>query len=157
PGAKPPPTEAQARHPTERRPPRRSATAKQLPPMAAEAKPSGPTTATAAPPAPSPPAPSPPAATLPTAPPAIAALAPAALPPAPEPVAPPPPPPIVDNANSTASSTGAGLRVTFGSGQADLSPTSAAAIKTMVEAAQPGANTTFNVVAYAAGTPEDPS
>src|SRR5262249_23601113 len=54
-------------------------------------------------------------------------------------------------------STGAGLRVTFGSGQADLSPTSAAAIKTMVEAAQPGANTTFNVVAYAAGTPEDPS
>jgi ABC-type phosphate/phosphonate transport system substrate-binding protein len=49
------------------------------------------------------------------------------------------------------------LRVTFGAGQADLSPASADAIKSMVHAAPPGDTTTFNVIAYAAGTPEDPS
>jgi outer membrane protein OmpA-like peptidoglycan-associated protein len=47
--------------------------------------------------------------------------------------------------------------VTFGTGQADLSPASAAAIKDVVESAPAGDGTTFNVVAYAAGTPEDPS
>jgi outer membrane protein OmpA-like peptidoglycan-associated protein len=49
------------------------------------------------------------------------------------------------------------LRVTFGAGQADLSPSSAAAIKSLVAGAPPGTNTSFNVAAYAAGTPEDPS
>jgi outer membrane protein OmpA-like peptidoglycan-associated protein len=53
--------------------------------------------------------------------------------------------------------TGAGLRVTFGSGQADLSPASAEAIKNTVKSAPAGDSTSFNVVAYAAGTPEDPS
>jgi hypothetical protein len=49
------------------------------------------------------------------------------------------------------------LRVTFGGGQADLSPASAAAIHDLVQASPAGADTSFNVVAYAAGTPEDPS
>jgi outer membrane protein OmpA-like peptidoglycan-associated protein len=49
------------------------------------------------------------------------------------------------------------LRVTFGTGQSDLSPASASAIKSVVQSAPPGDSTTFNVVAYAAGTPEDPS
>ncbi len=71
--------------------------------------------------------------------------------------APPPPPPISDDAVSTAAATGTGLRVTFGAGQADLSPASAAAIKGVVQSVPPGDNVSFNVVAYAAGTPEDPS
>ena len=70
---------------------------------------------------------------------------------------PPPPPPISDAAATTATSTSSGLRVTFGTGQADLSPSSAAAIKELVAGALPGPKVSFNVVAYAAGTPEDPS
>ena len=50
-----------------------------------------------------------------------------------------------------------GLRVTFGAGQTDLSPASATAIQGFVRGAQANTNTTFNVVAYAAGSPEDPS
>jgi outer membrane protein OmpA-like peptidoglycan-associated protein len=78
--------------------------------------------------------------------------------PAPEaPSAPPPPPPVSNTSNSTASSNAAGLQVTFGSGQSDLSPASAAAIQNLVKSAPSGDGTSFNVVAYAAGTPEDPS
>jgi outer membrane protein OmpA-like peptidoglycan-associated protein len=103
-------------------------------------------------------APVPPDATLPTAAPATVALAPVPPPPAaPEPVQPPPPPPISDSAASAATATHAGLRVSFGVGEADLSPASAAAIKGVVQSAPTGDDTTFNVVAYAAGTPEDPS
>jgi hypothetical protein len=47
--------------------------------------------------------------------------------------------------------------VTFGGGEADLSPGSAAAIQNLVRTVPSGDNTSFNVVAYAAGTPEDPS
>jgi outer membrane protein OmpA-like peptidoglycan-associated protein len=53
--------------------------------------------------------------------------------------------------------TGDGLRVTFGTGQVELSPTSAAAIKGVVQSAPVGEGVSFNVVAYAAGTPDDPS
>ena len=102
-------------------------------------------------------APTPPAATLPTAPPASIALAPIAPPPPPAQAAPPSPPPISDSATSAATATGGGLRVTFGTGESDLSPASAAAIHRLVQAVPPGDSTSFNVVAYAAGTPEDPS
>ena len=99
---------------------------------------------------------SPPAVT-PTAPPADVALVPVPPPPqAAQPAEPPPPPPITDTATSAATATGAGLRVTFGAGQADLSQASATAIKNIVQSA-PSGDATFNVVAYAAGTPEDPS
>ncbi len=97
-----------------------------------------------------------PAATLPTTPPPTVALAP--VPPAPAATAaPPPPPPLSATANSTASSSGGGLQVTFGAGQSDLSPASAAAVQALVKTAPTGDGTSFNVVAYAAGTPEDPS
>lgn len=66
-------------------------------------------------------------------------------------------PPVSDTAASAATATSAGLRVTFGAGEADLSPDSAAAIKSMAQKAPGGDGTTFNVVAYAAGTPDDPS
>ena len=99
----------------------------------------------------------PPAATLPTAAPPAVALAPIVTPPPATPAPPPPAPPISATAASAAVPTGAGLRVTFGSGQSDLSPASATAIQNLVKGAPPGDSTTFNVVAYAAGTPEDPS
>jgi outer membrane protein OmpA-like peptidoglycan-associated protein len=106
----------------------------------------------------SPPATSPPPATLPTAPPDTVALVPPPLPPAAaQQAAPPPPPPISESAASAATTTGAGLRVTFGTGQTDLSPASAAAIKSIVQSAPAGDSTSFNVMAYSAGTPEDPS
>jgi outer membrane protein OmpA-like peptidoglycan-associated protein len=85
------------------------------------------------------------------------ALAPIAPPPATAPAAPPPPPPVADSATSAATATGTGLRVTFGTGESDLSPASATAIHNMVQTAPSGDTTSFNVVAYAAGTPEDPS
>jgi len=122
--------------------------------------------ATPPPPAPPPPNPAatqtpgqaaPPPATLPTAPPPVVALAPIVQPQPSTPAAPPPPPQISPTAASTAAPTGAGLRVTFGSGQSDLSPASATAIQNLVKAAPSGDSTTYNVIAYAAGTPEDPS
>lgn len=103
------------------------------------------------------PQPQPPPATLPTAPPDTVAIAPVPPPPPPPQAAPPPPPPISEGATSAALATGAGLRVTFGAGQADLSPASAEAIRNIVRSAPPGDTTSFNVVAYATGTPEDPS
>ena len=119
-------------------------------------QPPAPAPATASAPAPAP-APAPPPATLPTAPPPVVAIAPVPPPPpSAEPPA-PPAPPISTSAASSASNTGTGLRVTFGAGQSDLSPASAAAIKGIVASAPSGDGTTFNVVAYAAGTPEDPS
>ncbi len=99
----------------------------------------------------------PPAATLPTAAPPVVALAPIVTPPPATPATPPPAPPISPTAASAAVPNGAGLLVTFGSGRSDLSPASATAIQDLVKGAPPGDSTTYNVVAYAAGTPEDPS
>jgi outer membrane protein OmpA-like peptidoglycan-associated protein len=157
PGAKPAPTE---RHRVAPKPPRPVATTKPRQPaqaQPAEQTPAAPTVATAPPAAPAPAAPAPPPATLPTTTPPTIALAPTAPPQATEPAVPPPPPPISDTSATAATNTGAGLRVTFGVGQADLSPSSAAAIKQLVAAAPPGPNTSFNVAGYAAGTAEDPS
>ena len=79
------------------------------------------------------------------------------MPPPPAQAPPPPQPPISDSAASAATATSGGLRVTFGSGETDLSPASASAIHGFVQSAPSGDSTSFNVVAYAAGTPEDPS
>jgi outer membrane protein OmpA-like peptidoglycan-associated protein len=161
PGVKPDAGEPAARKLTPR--PRRVATARpsrhpprQVTEQPATAPPAA--TASLSPPAagPTPRTPEPPPATLPAAPPDTIALAPVAPPPVAQPVA-PPPPPISDSAASAATSTGTGLRVTFGTGQADLSPASAEAIKSIVQSAPSADSTSFNVVAYAAGTPEDPS
>jgi len=165
PGVKPAPA---APHRAAPKPASRSATAKsrqpaQSQPAEAAPTPVTPPVATAQPAAPQPPTPAPPAApapppaTLPTAAPPTIALAPVAPPQPTDSAAPPPPPPISDNSTTAATSNGAGLRVTFGAGQADLSPSSAAAIKQLVATAPPGPNTSFNVAGYAAGTPEDPS
>jgi outer membrane protein OmpA-like peptidoglycan-associated protein len=70
---------------------------------------------------------------------------------------PPPPPPVSDTAATAAASTAAGLRLTFAPGASDLSPESSTSIKQLTEAAPPGDATTFNVLAYAPGKPDDPS
>jgi outer membrane protein OmpA-like peptidoglycan-associated protein len=118
------------------------------PPLPPAAQPAAPPPAAAA---------TPPPATVPAAPPGAVALAPIAPPPPSSEPAPPPPPPISESSSSAAVPSNAGLRVTFGAGQADLSPASAAAIQQMVKSAPSGDATSFNVVAYAAGTPDDPS
>jgi outer membrane protein OmpA-like peptidoglycan-associated protein len=168
PGAKPPAPEARPRRapPKPAQPP--SATAKlskSSPERPAPAPEPSAAAATQAPPAPqaSPaaapqpaPAPAPPAATLPEAAPPVIALAPVPPPPAVQ-APPPPPPPISDTATSAATAAGTGLRVTFGTGETDLSPASATAIQNLVQTGPQGDGISFNVVAYAAGTPEDPS
>jgi outer membrane protein OmpA-like peptidoglycan-associated protein len=172
PGAKPPSTEARPRRAAPKPAPRPSSAAAlskaspQPPSGASTPEPAQPTTpaasapqtaTTAQPPTTTQAAPTPPAATLPTETPPTAAIAPVAPPPSQEAAPPPPPPPISDTATTEASATGTGLRVTFGAGETDLSPASAAAIQNVVKAAPPGDTTSFNVVAYATGTPEDPS
>jgi outer membrane protein OmpA-like peptidoglycan-associated protein len=151
PGAKPA-AKGQAAHKAAPRPDqRRTAAVKPKEPSsqpAAEAPAATPTVQTS---------PAPPPATLPTAPPPTVALAPAAPPPPTDQAAPPPPPPISDSATTAATKVGAGLRVTFGAAEADLSPASAEAIRNIVQTAPAGDGTTFDVVGYAAGTPEDPS
>jgi len=171
PGAKPPAANApsQARRPT----PQRHAAAKpakpaQKPQQATAtagspqpAPPPAPPTQTqqAGPPAPGapgeekPPGTSPPPATLPVAPPPTIALAPIAPPqPEPQPAA---GQPVSATAATAATSTGNGLRITFAADQTELNPATAAAIDSIVQNAQASANSSFNVVAYAAGTPDD--
>jgi outer membrane protein OmpA-like peptidoglycan-associated protein len=163
PGARPPHTEA-PRHRTPAKPTTHPQAAAKTNPSLHEQDVSrtppattAPTTAsTAAPSSAAPAVTTPPAPPVPVAPPPNVALAPIAPPPPPAQAA-PPPPPISDTAASAASQNNGGLRVTFGAGQADLSPASADAIRDMVKTARAGDATSFNVVAYAAGTPEDPS
>jgi outer membrane protein OmpA-like peptidoglycan-associated protein len=69
----------------------------------------------------------------------------------------PPPPPVSDTATTAAAPTTAGLRLTFAPGASDLSPESSTSIKQLTQAAPPGDATTFNVLAYAPGKPDDPS
>jgi len=103
------------------------------------------------------PQPPPPPATLPAAPPPVASIAPIQPPAPPANVPLPAPPPIAAAAATTAAATPAGLRLSFASGQSDLSPGSADSIKHLVQAAPIGDATTFNVLAYASGDPDDPS
>ena len=104
-----------------------------------------------------PPAPSAPRPSMPENVPATAAINPVAPPEPPAGSPPAPSPPVSDKAATNAASTPAGLRLTFAPGQSDLSPASTASIKQLTQAAAPGDSTTFNVLAYAPGKPDDPS
>lgn len=84
----------------------------------------------------------------------IAPIEPAAPPPGAQP---PPAPPISDTAATAAAPITSGLRLTFAPGQSDLNPDSAASIKQLVQASPAADGTTFNVLAYAPGKPDDPS
>ncbi|MBV9251039.1 MAG: OmpA family protein [Acetobacteraceae bacterium] len=104
-----------------------------------------------------PPSPKAPAADLPPkTPPAVAELPPVAAPAASQ-QPPPPAPPISESAATAAEPATAGLRLIFSTGKADLSPGSAEAIKELVESGPSGESATFNVVAFSAATPDDPS
>lgn len=94
--------------------------------------------------------------TVPLAPPDAAVLpAPIVVPT--RPVEPPPPPTVSADAPATVTRLPDGLRVTFGTGSADLNPETQAALTALATAVAPPALTIFNIVAYATGTPDDPS
>lgn len=111
------------------------------------------TTTPASPPSPATPAP--PAATLPTSAPPTVTLPPTA-PPA-ETSAPPPPPPVSATSATNTSTLRNGLRLTFATGETELNPASIAAIDGIAQGVQLHENSSVNVVAYAAPTPDDPS
>jgi outer membrane protein OmpA-like peptidoglycan-associated protein len=69
----------------------------------------------------------------------------------------PPPPPVSEKSATNAAPTVSGLRVTFASGQSELSPESVAAIKQFASGPTTGETSSFNVLAYAPGSPDDPS
>jgi outer membrane protein OmpA-like peptidoglycan-associated protein len=71
-------------------------------------------------------------------------------PPAPEPV-------VAADAGGAAAPLSDGLRVTFGEGAAALNPATETAIQDFARKAPKTENASINVLAYAAGTPEDPS
>lgn len=126
--------------------PNRSAVATREVPAAA--RPAPPSVAPATPAAPRP--------AMPENVPDTATIAPIA-PPTPSAGAQPPPPPVSDTAKTSAEATTLGLRLTFEPGVSYLSPDSSASIKQLTAAAPPGDGTTFNVLAYAPGKPDDPS
>ena len=91
---------------------------------------------------------------MPEAVPDTASITPIAPPP---PAGPPPAPPVSDKAATAAAPTTTGLRLTFAPGESDLSPDSSTSIKQLTQSTPPGDATTFNVLAYAPGKPDDPS
>ncbi len=92
---------------------------------------------------------------VPIAPPAIAAIPPAVAVPVQRP---PEPPPVVVAADAPGEAAPApgGVRVTFGVGRADLNPATEAAIRDFVRPLR-STDQAINVLAYAAGTTDDPS
>jgi outer membrane protein OmpA-like peptidoglycan-associated protein len=122
------------------------------------AQPTAPAPQAGAPPTlPAAPQPPPPPATVPAAPPPVASIAPIQPPAPPANPQAPPAPPIVAGAATKAAATATGLRLTFANDKSDLSPGSADSIKHFVQTAPSGDTTTFNVLAYASGDPNDPS
>jgi outer membrane protein OmpA-like peptidoglycan-associated protein len=100
-------------------------------------------------------APATPAApTVPTAPPPAPVLPPPIAVPT-RPVAPPAPVAVTPDAPGQAERSATGLRVTFGSGRADLNAATVAAVRGLADSAAGEAD--FNVTAFAAGSPDDPS
>lgn len=93
--------------------------------------------------------------TIPAAPPPVPVLPPPIVVPT-RPVEPPPPPNVAADASGIVEDIANGLRITFGSGSADLNPATAAALRALAQATPPD-RATFTIVATAAGTPDDPS
>ncbi len=65
--------------------------------------------------------------------------------------------PVAADAKGAGQAFPGGMRITFGDGQGELSPTSEQAIKLLVSQAPKSETVSYNVLAYASGTPEDPS
>ncbi len=102
-------------------------------------------------------------APAPPAPPKVSAApppAPVVPPPIAVPVQRPPPPaavPVINDAPGEASKVPGGLRVTFGTGRADLNPGTEAALRMFAKTVKPDEGVSLNVYAYAAATEDDPS
>ena len=84
------------------------------------------------------------------------------LAPLPAPVAPAnkpttPSPPVLPTGAGTGTAYPGGMRITFGKGQGELSPVSETSLKTLVSQAPKNETVSYNVLAYAPGSPEDPS
>ena len=140
-----PPRPRTNRLPPQQRPAARPATPAK-PPTNAAARPARPPTQAAAPRLP----------TVPTTPPAIAALPPAVA----VPVARPPPTPavpVIADAPGQAAPLPQGVRATFGTDRADLNPVTEGAIRQFAEGVKAQDQVTINVLAYAAGSADDPS
>ncbi len=93
---------------------------------------------------------------IPAEPPPIASLP----PPIEVPIAKPPPPapvPVVENAPGEATPLSAGVRVTFGPDRSDLNPATVDALRRFATEVKPNEQITIDVLAYAAGPPDDPS
>jgi outer membrane protein OmpA-like peptidoglycan-associated protein len=119
--------------------------------------PAAPAPAASRPAAPAPAAPQAAQPAMPQSVPDTASITPIAPAPPPPGAQPPAPPPVSDKSTTTVAATTAGLRLTFASGESDLSPESSTSIKQLTASAPPGDATTFNVLAYAPGKPDDPS
>jgi outer membrane protein OmpA-like peptidoglycan-associated protein len=94
---------------------------------------------------------------LPVAPPPSVALAPIPPPPTLAPAAPLPPAPVSASVTGAAVPVAGGLRIGFGPGQGELSQSSDQTLQSFVHSLPLSEAISYNVVAYAAGTPEDPS
>ncbi len=92
---------------------------------------------------------------VPIAPPAIAAIPPAVTVPTQRPPE-PPPIPVADDAPGDASSMPGGVRTTFGANRSELNAATEAAIRSFAHPLRDTAQA-IQVMAYAAGSPEDPS
>lgn len=93
---------------------------------------------------------------VPVAPPAIAAIPPAVAVPAARPV-PPQPVAVAADAPGEASPIPGGMRVTFGADRTDLNPVTEPALRNYARGLKANEQATVNVVATAAGSPDDPS
>jgi outer membrane protein OmpA-like peptidoglycan-associated protein len=69
----------------------------------------------------------------------------------------PPPAPVTPTAAGIGQAFPGGMRITFGGGQGELSQVSEKSLKALVEQAPKTETISYNVLAYAPGTPEDPS
>jgi outer membrane protein OmpA-like peptidoglycan-associated protein len=94
---------------------------------------------------------------MPGEPPAGVALAPLPPPTPPTNKSNPPPAPVTATAAGIGQAFPSGMRITFGGGQLELSPVSEKSLKTLVSQAPKTETISYNVLAYAPGTPEDPS
>ena len=113
--------------------------------------------AASAPASPAKPKPKPRAVSVAPAPPPVAVLPPPAEAPKPAVTPPPPPVPIVADAVGEVTVINAGVRITFGSGKADLNQTTVNGIIAVARQVKADPNTDLTVFAYATGVPEDPS
>jgi hypothetical protein len=93
--------------------------------------------------------------TVPPAPPPPPVLPPPLVVPT-RPVAPRPPAPVIEGAPGSVTPTKTGLRVTFGSALAEISPATQASVQALAQADKQAANF-YTITAYATGSPDDPS